>query len=44
MIWASTPLKHRFSKHFEGRGDDRVITVDRRGIAAMAAAVIANLA
>ena len=44
VVWASTPLKHRVSKHFEGRGDDRVITVDRRGIAALAEAVIANLA
>ena len=44
VIWASTPLKHRVSKHFEGRGDDRVITVDRRSLAAMAEAVIANLA
>ena len=44
VVWASTPLKHRVSKHFEGRGDDRVITVDRRGIAALADAVIANLA
>ena len=44
VVWASTPLKHRVSKHFEGRGEDRVITVDRRGIAALAEAVIANLA
>lgn len=44
MVWASTPLEHRVSKHFEDRGDDRVITVDRRGIAALAEAVIANLA
>ena len=39
VIWASTPLKHRVSKHFEG-GGDRVITVGRRGIAAPAVAVI----
>ena len=44
VFWASTPPEHRVSKHFEGRGDDRVITVDRRGIAALAEAVIANLA
>ncbi len=44
VIWASTPLKHRVSRHFEGRGDDRVITVGRRGIAALAEAVIAYLA
>ena len=44
VVWASTPLEHRVSKHDEGRGDDRVITVDRRGIAALAEAVIANLA
>ena len=44
VVWASTPFEHRVSKHFEGRGDDRVITVDRRGIAAPAEAVIANLA
>ena len=44
MVWASTPLERRVSKHFEGRGDDRVITVYRRGIAALAEAVIANLA
>ena len=44
VIWASTPLKHRVSKHLERRGDDRVITVDRRGIAALTEAVIANLA
>ena len=42
MVWASTPLERRASKHFEGRGDDRVITVYRRGIAALAEAVIAN--
>ena len=45
VVWASTPLEHRVSKHFEGRGDDRVITVDRRGIAALAeAATATNLA
>ena len=44
MIWASTPLKHRVSKHFEGKGDDRAITVDWRGIAALADAVITYLA
>ena len=44
VVWASTPLKHRVSRHFEGRGDDRVIIVDRRGIAALAEAVIAHLA
>ena len=44
MVWASTPLERRVSKHFEGRGDDRVITVDRRGIAAPAEAFIADLA
>ena len=44
VFWTGKPLEHRVSKHFESRGYDRVITVDRRGIAAPAEAVIANLA
>lgn len=39
VLWASTILDHRVSAHFPARGDDRVITVARRGIAALADAV-----
>ena len=39
VLWASTILDHRVSAHFPARGDDRVITVPRRGIAALADAV-----
>lgn len=39
VLWASTVLDHRVSAHFPARGDDRVITVPRRGIAALADAV-----
>ena len=36
IIWQSTPLDHRVSSHFDGKGDDRVITVRRRGIDCLA--------
>ncbi len=39
VLWASTVLDHRVSAHFPAKGDDRVITVPRRGIAALAEAV-----
>ncbi len=43
VIWGSTLLDHRVSNHFAGRGDDRVITVERRGIAALADGVVQHL-
>ena len=43
VIWSSTPLDHRVSKHFTGRSDDRVITADRRSIAALCQSVIRRL-
>ena len=36
VIWSSTPLPHKVSRHFEGVKDGRKITVTRRGIAALA--------
>ena len=36
VIWASTPLPHKVSRHFEGRGDSRRVSVTRRGVAALA--------
>ena len=36
VIWASTPLPHKVSRHFEGKGDSRRISVTRRGVAALA--------
>ncbi|MDE0023588.1 MAG: hypothetical protein OXP69_04160 [Spirochaetaceae bacterium] len=43
VIWASTPLKHRVSAHFVGKGHRRVITVSKRGIVALADAVISSV-
>lgn len=43
VIWGSTELDHRVSSHFDARGDSRVITVTRRGIGALADAVVAHL-
>lgn len=43
VIWGSTVLDHKVSSHFEGRGDDRVITVTRRSIGALADAVVEHL-
>ena len=36
VIWGSTELSHKVSAHFDGKGDDGVITVRRRGITALA--------
>ena len=36
VIWASTPLPHKVSHHFEGKGDSRRVAVTRRGVAALA--------
>jgi hypothetical protein len=36
IIWQSTPVDHRVSAHFDGKGDDRVITVRQRGIHCLA--------
>ena len=36
VIWSSTPLPHKVSKHFAGKGDGRRVTVTRRGVAALA--------
>lgn len=44
VIWGSTVLDHKVSSHFEGKGDDRVITVNRRSIGALADEVIEHLA
>ena len=44
VIWQSTPLDHRVSAHFDGKGDARVITVRRRGVAALAGEVVRHLA
>ena len=43
VIWGSTVLDHRVSSHFESKGDDRVITVTRRSIGALAEAVVEHL-
>ena len=43
VIWGSTVLDHRVSSHFESKGDDRVITVTRRSIGALADAVVEHL-
>ena len=43
VIWQSTPLDHRVSAHFDGKGDGRVITVRRRGVAALAGEVVRHL-
>ena len=43
VIWQSTPLDHRVSAHFDGKGDARVITVRRRGVAALAGEVVRHL-
>ena len=40
VIWQSTPLGHRVSAHFDGKGDRRVITVRRRGIHCLAEEII----
>ena len=36
VIWSSTPLPHKVSRHFGGKGDGRRMTVTRRGVAALA--------
>ena len=36
VIWSSTPLPHKVSRHFGGKGDSRRMTVTRRGVAALA--------
>ena len=43
VIWGSTELNHKVSKPFAVKGDDRVITVRRRGITALADEVIRHL-
>ena len=43
VIWQSTPLDHRVSEHFDGKGDARIITVRRRGIAALSDEIIRHL-
>ena len=40
IIWQSTPVDHRVSEHFDGKGDDRVVTLRRRGIAALVDEVV----
>ena len=43
VIWGSTELNHKVSAHFDGKGDDAVITVRRRGITALADEVARHL-
>ena len=43
VLWSSTPLDHRVSSHFDGKGDGRVITVTKRGIAALADGIAQHL-
>ena len=43
VIWGGTELSHKVSAHFDGKGDDRVITVRRRGITALADEVTRHL-
>ncbi len=43
VIWQSTPLDHRVSAHFDGKGDRRVITVRRRSIAALAGEITGHV-
>ena len=43
VIWQSTPLDHRVSEHFDGKGDDRIITVRRRGVAALSGEIVRHL-
>ena len=43
VIWSSTPLDHRVSRHFTGRSDDRVITAERRGISSFCQSVISHI-
>ena len=44
VIWQSTPLDHKVSDHFDGKGDARVITVRRRGVTAIAQELISHVA
>lgn len=43
IIWQSTPLDHKVSEHFDGKGDPRVITVRRRGVIAVAQELISHV-
>ncbi len=43
VVWSSTPLDHRVSSHFDGKGDGRVITVTKRGVAALADGIAQHL-
>ncbi len=43
VLWSSTPLGHKVSSHFDGKGDSRTVTVSRRGITALANGVICHL-
>ena len=38
-IWGGTPLPHKVSRHFDAKGDPRVVTVRGTGIATLAEAV-----
>ena len=44
VIWASTPLDHKVSQHFQACNDARVITAPGRGIEAMLQDVLLTLA
>lgn len=44
LIWASTPLDHKVSQHFQACNDPRVVTVPGRGIEAMLQDVLLTLA
>ncbi len=43
VLWGSTPLGHKVSSHFDGKGDRRTITVRRRGISALADGIVDHL-
>ena len=42
-LWGSTPLGHKVSSHFDGKGDSRTVTVRRRSIAALAGEIASHL-
>ena len=36
VLWSGTPLPHKVSRHFDGKGDARVVTAHGTGIATLA--------
>jgi hypothetical protein len=43
VLWSSTPLSHKVSFHFDGKGDSRTVTVTRRSVAALAGEIVGHL-